>query len=313
MCLSSVQNTLTKLYRKGRVYFVPDYGKFGLIPIALIVEPTVIEELPYGTVSVRNIYGGGRILKLISALIPYVFLEEYCNSIPANILILIRGLKYYRWRPDDGGTLYLPEKGTLIPVFSNIFTKEEYPENNCFREVENITPDIYDLIILSAKLHRGPFIRHKEALKEALKIDQSIALTSSQTLSYHFKRHVMPAWLYNTFIPYLPMNEVPFRLFYIKGKEAHIVARSLIKLPYFSTALIDVNTALVLGQPPCFMHERIFELLTMFDIEFPYGEIIMSSKSIVKSTPYLWKFVRWDGGRWVWWWPEERLRVRVRK
>jgi len=316
MSLSTVQYIFKRLYKKGKAYFVPDYYQIGIIPIAFITDSIIFDEIPYGTMSIRNVYGNG-CLKFIIAIVPYKFIDRYCEDFglqKGDKEVLVRGLKYIRWRPDSGGTLYLPRKRILIPTFSKLFDQVKHESEKIESYIEeNKVPDLLDMIILTGKLHFGPFSRPLEILKKAKEEDPKIPIVSSQVLAYHYKKHVIKTWLYNTYIPFLPMNLVPFRIFFIKGREAGLLARFLIKLPYFNFALIDVNSSIIVGQPPCFMHEKIFETFSMFDVELPLGELIMSSRSIVRFVPHLWKFVRWDGGRWVWWWPEERLRVRVRK
>ena len=203
----------------------------------------------------------------------------------------------------DGGLVPLLSKGLLDTFFRERRSRPPAPPSSVK------PPDPVDMAILVRKLQAGPFARPVEGVRYALSVDPSFPKVSEKTVGYHYRSHVLPAWLYNTFIPYLPMAEVPLRVFYFEGREAPALARVLIKLPYFITALVDVDRALVTGQPPSWMLETIYKVISSFDVKAPLCQLVMSSESIAKFIPHLWKFLKKAGRSWSWTWPEERLRI----
>lgn len=98
---------------------------------------------------------------------------------------------------------------------------------------------------------------------------------------------------------------MPFRVFYFEGNEAHIVARILINLPMFMTALIDTKNSLVVGQPPGYIYEKLYKIISMFDIEMPLNEPILSVENMSKYILRFWKFV--DRNKWIW--KEDRVKM----
>mgnify|MGYP000041111779 CR=1 FL=1 len=313
----SVWRIYKKLYEKGKFYYVFDTRRFGLCYLAVIsTYPGNGENAwPQGTLTVRKIWG----LKpytLFSALIPCTFISEYVKSLNADVVTVVRGLEIYWWRPDSGGSILMPGKG-LMPFLSKtleeLYFKEKHaaPPRELPDRIE--APDPIDLAILVKKLQAGPFAKPIEGIKYAASIDPLFPRVSEKTVSYHYRKHVLPGWLYNTFIPYLPINDVPLRVFYFEGREAPALARILINLPYFITALVDVNASLLTGQTPPWMMETVYRVISSFDVEAPLCQLVMSSRSIAKFIPHLWKFLKETRRGWTWHWPKEKVRIVQKK
>ncbi len=315
--LSTTWRIFKNLYRKGAYYYVFDTRRFRLCYLAVIsaYDEHGENEWPQGTLSIRKLWG----LKpytLFSALIPYCFIDKYLKSLNADLVTVVRGLEVHWWRPDSGGSLLMP-RGGLVPFLSETL-KEKYFEEKYSRPPEpppdNLTvPDPIDMAILVKKLQAGPFARPIEGVRYAANVDPSFPRVSEKTVSYHYRKHVLPSWLYNTFVPYLPITDVPLRIFYFEGREAPAVARMLITLPYFITALVDVNCSLLTGQTPAWMMETIYRVVSSFDVEAPLCQPVMSSENIAKFIPHLWKFLKKTGKGWKWSWPEEKVRVIQRR
>ncbi len=313
LSVSTAWRIFNNLYKKGAYYYIFNTRKFGLCYLAVIsTYPENGEnEWPQGTLTVRKIWG----LKpytLFSALIPCTFVSEYIKSLNADIVTVIRGLEVYRWRPDSGGSILMPGKG-LMPFLSKTLEELYFKEKNAVppKELPDRieAPDPIDLAILVRKLQAGPFARPIEGVKYAASVDPLFPRVSEKTVSYHYRRHVLPGWLYNTFIPYLPITDVPLRVFYFEGREAPALARILINLPYFITALVDVNASLLTGQTPPWMMETVYRVISSFDVEAPLCQLVMSSRSIAKFIPHLWKFLKETRRGWTWHWPKEKVRV----
>ena len=158
-------------------------------------------------------------------------------------------------------------------------------------------PDPIDLAIILGK-QKHPYKSLLSIIRRVRKYDSNFPILSKQVLSYHYKKHVLKYWVYNTVNLYLDSAYVPFRLFYFEGPEAHIVARILVRFPSFYRALIDKEKAIVFGQPTGYILENIYKIISMFDIETPMGDLIVSLENISRFIIPLWKFV--ENKKWIW-------------
>ncbi len=298
---STTWRILNAITEKGKVYFMPDYKNMNLLPLVVITKKDVkIIEVSSYTVSIREIYGLKTKRKLIYALIPPPYVKNFLDVLGLDDVIVIRGYEYIRWTANSNLTLYAPNIGVLMPVYGDIekmLPSYTYP-------VEKYgglkAPDKIDLAIIQGRI-KDAFITPSSAIKHAVRVDSSFPRISKQLISYHAIKHVKARyWRGNTINFFYPMNKVPIRVWYFKGKDAPTISRILVSIPSFFTATIDVEDALVIGQPPCSMLEDLYKrIFTLFeDVEMPLGDLVLSSKSIQRFRPRLWMFV--DKGRWVW-------------
>ncbi len=305
-----------KLYGKGKFVYVFDHRRFGLSYLAVISAYTNTDEneWPQGTLSVRRLWGLGHYV-LYSAIVPYKFIDRYVKSLNADVVVVVRGLEFHKWRPDSGGSMLVPGAG-LVPFLSGDFLDAFFKEKRRSPPSppsEDKVPDPIDMAILVKKLQAGPFARPIEGVRYALSVDPSFPKVSEKTVGYHYKEHVLPAWLYNTFIPFFSIAEVPLRVFYFEGKEAPMLARILIRLPYFFTALVDIDRSLLTGQPPPWMLETIYRVISSFNVKAPLCQLVMSHESIAMFIPHLWKFLKRSRKGWNWTWPEEKVRIALKR
>ena len=304
---STLYRYLKSLRAKGSIIFQPDYRKMNLLPTCMLIPDTPLKEVPTFTFSLRKVYGLKPYI-LITALLPPSFINKYLNSLDADILFIVRGYEYLRWQLNTGFTLYFPNEGLLLPVFDNVihFIKEASRPIEKWEESLD-SPDVIDLAIIQKKM-RDPFIRAKDAIEQARKVDPTFPRITKQAISYHVKKHVKNMWLGNTIHFFFDTSHVPMRIYYFEGKDAAAVARTLVNIPGFFNAVIDDDKSLVVGQPPCHIHENIHKLFSMFDIDMPLGDIIISSSNISNTIPWLWRYTK-DG---VWIWRDEKLKVIVK-
>ena len=313
--LATTWRLVKKLYEKGKFHFVVDFRKLGLSQIAVISHfSDGYTEWPYGTLSIRKIWGNSPYL-LHAAIVPEIFVDKYVKSLNTDVVTVVRSLEHCKWKP-NGGSLHLPEIG-LIPIMAGRLWDMYFEQKNVKPPVPRLDhvpiPDPIDLAILVKKIQLGPFVKPFEAIKYAMSKDPHFPLVSEKTVSYHYRKHVLPAWQYNTFIPYFPLREVPIRIYYFEGREAPALARILINLPYFITALIDVDKSLLTAQPPPWMEVTIQQVIASFDVDTPLCQMVMSSESIAKFVPHLWRFLRRRGRGWSWQWIDEKVKVAVRQ
>lgn len=308
---STVKNILERLREKGSLRYVPNYLYFGFIPLAVICD--FDEELSRlhitGTLGRRILYGLEKYI-LFTALIPVVFVDEYTRMLDAK-KIVVKGTEYLRWRPDLSREFYNQEKEVLEPCFKKCFSLiDSTPKNYGNQYIKpGPPPDHIDLAILTFKLARGPFIKLSEVIRLAASIDPIFDKAySRQTLSYHYRKHVIPGWRYNSFSAYLPLKNVPMKILYFKGREAPLLARVLIRLPYFYSAFIDGDTSLIAAQIPCSFEEEFYNFLSVLDVDMPLGVLIQSSKDINRLMPFLWKFVGIKDNYRFWRWPEIKVK-----
>ncbi|RLE63781.1 MAG: hypothetical protein DRJ38_06750 [Thermoprotei archaeon] len=298
---STAWRILNSIGKKGKVYFMPNYKNMNLLPLAVITKKDVrITEVSSYTVSIREIYGLKTKRKLIYALIPSPYVNKFIDTLGLDDIIVVRGYEYIRWTANSGFFVYVPNVGVLMPVYGNIeetLPKYAYP----VEKYEGLkAPDKIDLAIIQGKM-RDAFMTPSNAIKHAIRVDPSFPRISKQLISYHALKHVKARyWRGNTINFFYPMDKIPIRIWYFKGRDAPIISRILVSIPSFFTATIDVEDALVIGQPPCYMLEDLYKwIFTLFeDVEMPLGDLVMSSKNIRRFRPRLWMFV--DKGKWMW-------------
>ncbi len=120
------------------------------------------------------------------------------------------------------------------------------------------------MLLLSIK-YRWPFTSLREAERESERyLGRRV---SHQELSRHFRNHVLKLWAGNRVWLYADAEQVPYKLLYLEGRDAPGVARALVTLPWFHTAYIDIDRAIVSGQPPCASMPHLYRALGDLDVD----------------------------------------------
>lgn len=294
--------TIYRIYRKLKMKyefnFIMNFKKMNLLPLYLLFdENQEINRINRLTVSIRKIYGK-KAYKMVYALVPFAYKEKYLKSFDETPLLVIQGLEFLSWRPNSGSNIYFPSEKIILPVFNFWIDKFDVVSKPvCNWNSSYDSPDYIDIAILLWK-YNYLFEPVTSIIRWVRRYDPHFPILSKQVLSYHYRKHVLKYWLYNSISMYFDATCVPFRFFYFEGPESHIVARILVNLPSFYRALIDKNKALVFGQPPGHMFENIYKIISTFDVDMPLGDLIMSLENIGRFIPPLWKFV--ENNRWVW-------------
>ena len=104
-----------------------------------------------------------------------------------------------------------------------------------------------------------------------------------QILSQHFRNNVLKLWVGNRVWLYADAQQIPYRLIYMEGRDAPAVARALVQLLWFHTAYIDIEKAIVSGQPPCASMPHLYRVLGDLDVNVLEFTMELST---VKWVPY---------------------------
>ncbi|RLF08399.1 MAG: hypothetical protein DRJ64_01100 [Thermoprotei archaeon] len=294
----TVYRLYTMLKSKASFNYIVDFKKMNLVHITLFFNGyQKIENIHPLTVSIRKVFGV-KPYYMVSAFVPYIYREAFVKSFDNEPVKTIIGYETYKWKPDSPLSLYLESSETIIPVFNVFYEKYDnlnYPVDNT--DYTNKAPDKIDIALIFRK-YKHPFEPLTRSVRHIRKHDPDFPLISKQALSYHYKKHIKKLWLYNSIIPLYDSYLVPFRIFYFEGKEAPILARILINLPTFYLTSIDTDKAILVGQPPCHIFENIYRIISMFDVEMPLGDLVMSNKNMKSYLPPLWHFT--ENNRWIW-------------
>ena len=295
---SVVYRIYQRLKSRASFYFMTDFKKMNLLPLYIFFNgDQKINYVNSFTVSLRKVYGS-KTYNVIYAMVPYVYYDEYVRSFGSEPVTIIKGLETVKWRPSYGSCIYFPYKKVLLPVFDTWLNNiEELSRPVVDWPYSYDAPDPIDLAIILGK-QKHPYDSILSIIRRIRKYDSSFPILSKQTISYHYRNHVLKYWLYNAINLYLNSACVPFRLFYFEGPEAHIVARILVKFPSFYRALIDREKAIVFGQPPGYVFENVYRIISMFDVEMPLGDLILSLENIRRLIKPLWRFV--ENKKWIW-------------
>jgi len=294
--------TIYKIYKvlksKASFNYVVNYKKMNLIHITLFFDGyQALETIHKLSISLRRIYGTKPYI-MVSAFVPYIFKDDYIDSFERKPVKVIYGYEVHKWRPDSCFSLYWEESNTIIPIF-NVFSENynKFSKPVTINGYTHYAPDKIDTAIILRK-QQYPFESLVKSIRYIRRYDPNFPILSKQVLSYHYKRHVRRFWRYNSVIPLYDSSLVPFRVFYFEGREAPVLARILINLPMFYLATIDVDKAVLIGQPPCHTFENIYRIISTFDVEMPLGDLVMSSQNMRRYIPPLWHFI--EDKRWVW-------------
>jgi len=307
---STLARIVRKLEERGRFKALFNYAALGLVPSIIIAEwsplPSRIIE---GTVSIREGYSPGSRVLLIVSLTPYTLLDSYyiprLKEMGVTPYVVIRGLEYIKWNPSTAPVTYIEQyqklkkgyfNGIFIPIYAEL-EKRVFSENNPPRKLNysQRAPDPYDLALIFNSWINSPWKPKRipiHALKDGLKpID-------AKRISDHWRKHLLPYWLYNTYTPFLDLSRIPLRVLVLSGKDSYGVARALASIPYTYSSFIDINKVAIILQAPCNLYVDLYKLLSTCDISVEHDLLLMPS--LVKWDPRLWRFVRKRGKRWEW-------------
>jgi len=261
----------------------------GLLPIAVILK-SGLERLPPFTIAERRLRGRLGVLELLTAVPPEEHVEQYISLLPGEPQYVVFGYELVFWRPDRAGlTIYLEDRSEITSNVSEIekvierYRRMPIGKSQVVRE----KIDEIDLKIIKEK--------HKYAFKKLREISKVVGI-SHQTLSYHFRRHVRKIWYGNRIGLFLDANVVPFRVYIFEGRDAPALAKTLVELPYFHSALIGEERAYIVAQPFDSIREYLNKVIKEIDVHMPFGELIMELKMKRKIPGYTCFF---KNGKWI--------------
>ena len=296
--LSTVQYVLQRLTKRGEIRWIPRHSFFGLIKVGMVFDieetlPTLSEEaLPNGVAATYELLGLGRRYLFVSGVFPRKLLDKALRKVEGILnlklgekvlareyIVRYPGIRTLRGDADEKQLKNLLER-SRIPL------RESEPPR---------VPDKIDLMLLAGKETFGPFIRLNEIYRKLGK-QAGLVNISRQVLSYHYKHHVLPGWLYNTFIEYLPTSEIPLRLIILKGRDAPALARALMRIEHALEAYIDRYSALVIAQYPCNLLRLVYELISYASVS--QVDMTIMKPLISRDVLRYWEFLG-PKGKWI--------------
>jgi hypothetical protein len=262
LSVSQISRIINKIKNSSigvRIGFETYLEKAGFLHVATISRKHLEKAPPYLRAErVLRILGSK--LFLYTGLLPAEdsAMEEWLSNFEDSALT-VKGLEQRWWRTGAPATIY--DNGWVCGDVEAVKILEMHQPSLPKREIEI---DDVDILLLWAK-SRWPFTSLREAERESEKYLGRIV--SHQTLSWHFRNHVLRLWAGNRVWLYADTQQVPYRLLYLEGKDAPAVARALVQLPWFHTAYIDVGKAVVSGQPPCASMPHLYRVLGDLDVD----------------------------------------------
>lgn len=312
--LNAALNFISRMRRVGRFKFVPDYGFFGLVRVAAFsLEGVVPGRLPPGTVAVREFLAAGSRVVAVLGLVPFELRSRFLGELGREMSLdfVVEAREFRTWVPrEDLMVFSSPTRFShVMDRLWEVFEGERARGPPRYVPGTRV-PDKVDLKILAGKLAWGPFARPGEILARVSRYTGELAVPSRQVVSYHYRRHVLPGWVCNTYHMYVDARETPFVAAVLRGREAAALARVLVYLPYSGVAYVDDGCAFYLGQVACWALRDFYALASSAEVEFPFGFMVMKFQ-LKAWVPFLWRFVGERGGRRVWLWPS-RAKLRLR-
>lgn len=254
------------------VRFEIDFEKAGIINVATISR-RYIETIPF-LQSFRVLRVLGHKLYLYIALLPgEKMFEEWLSNFEEGALT-VRGLERRFWSPSHAATCYV--EGFIQGNLENVVMDERGPPR--LPKVEAMLDPI-DILTYSLK-SKWPFTSLREIAENSEKyLGKKV---SRQLISWHYRNHLLKLWNGNRTRLYADLDKLPYRLLYLEGRDAPAVARALTQLPWFHTAYLDFDKAIVSGQPPCESMLPLYKKLG--DLDVNVYDFIMEP-SLLKGVP----------------------------
>ncbi len=296
MPYSTANKVLARVKEKAIFKFRIKMQEVGLVPLIVLLKKDLKFTPPPYTLSVKRLKGV-KSLVAVTALLPPTYVNDYVNALNEEPVSIVVGYELHHWYPDPVFNIYDEKTGTLQPRFAFEETSKLYsgPVDRWMGPLRS--PDKIDLAIISMKMS-DPFMRPSEVFDLARNLDPELPKLSTQALSYHTVHHVKERyWENNAANIRIDETQVPVRFFYLEGDKAPMVARMFVKLPGFHYAVIDINKAVVIGQPLAFYFEHLYNALSEYGVEMPLGELIISRQEVQRYVPTLWKFI--ERKRWI--------------
>jgi len=292
---STVSKVLERLKRFAKFKFTVNLREAGLISLHVFLPGGSAVEPPPYTLQKIDLEGRQRIT-MLTALIPPSLAALYLESFTEEPLAVVRGYEVHYWEPASPFSVY--EEGRLKPCYSFYENPALYSAPVEVYSGNVRAPDKVDLVIISMKL-ADPFMRPGTVVNIAARFDPELPELSNQTLSYHTVHHVRERlWAGNAVCFCLEKFKVPRRVFYLHGRKAPMVARMIVKLPGFMYAAVDVDSAVVVGNPLCAYFEHLYRLFIDLGVELELGDLVADVKSRVNYVPMLWRNT--EKRRWIW-------------
>jgi len=262
LSISKVSKTLNKIKNSGlgiRLGFESHLERAGLLYVATISKKHLEKAPPYMQAERVLRLLGSRFF-LYTGLMPAddSVIEEWLSSFE-DAALTVRGLERYWWKTSAPATTY--NDGWVCGDVEAIKVFETIQPNYPSKELKLDDVDVFLIWVKS----RWPFTSLREAEKESEKyLGRRV---SHQVLSWHFRNHVLKLWAGNRVWLYADAQQIPYRLIYMEGRDAPGVARVLVQLPWFHTAYIDIEKAIVSGQPPCASMPHLYRVLGDLDVD----------------------------------------------
>ncbi len=288
--------------RRGKFFIVPDDAYYGLARVVFIAEKAKWPgSLPYGSLSLHVLSSPSREHALVIGLVPQALARNYVDDLHATLgegrAFIAQEVQH--WLPLKELQGLRPEKVAKLPgIVDSILPKFERPEPLKM-------PDFYDLVYLTGKMMLGPYPRPKTILEKLQHLHWA-EIPSHTVISYHYRVHFLPGWLYTTYHEYRDPGKAPVVALELEGKDAPRVAKALALLPAWGSSYIAGRWALYVGQVEASFLPYVYELLHEWRAEATRGLMFVKA-SVELDTPLLWKFLSGDEKTWVW--VEERARV----
>lgn len=254
------------------IRFEVELERAGIISVATISKRN-IEKLPF-LQSFRVLRLLGRKLYLYTALLPgEKAIDEWLSNFEEGALT-VRSLERRFWSPSSPATVH---DGKFVHGdLDHVTASERDPPK--LPKMDTVMDEI-DVLLYWGK-SKWPYTSLREIADESERyLGRKV---SHQLLSWHFRNHLLKLWSGNRIRLYADLNMVPYRLLYLEGRDAPAVARALTQLPWFHTAYIDLDRAIVSGQPPC---ESIFPLYKRLgELDVDVLDFVMEP-SLLKGVP----------------------------
>ena len=303
MPYTTVVDIVNRLKSKISVSFIAEKRCLGLTPLVILAEEKEAEiDIPF-TIGVRKLVGARKAI-IVNALVPNRYIDDYIKIIENlgyKIFKVIKGKEAYHWLPNSKLTEYNLSTETLeipkekIGRIDEIIDELKLSTNNrCSKVGLDGYLDWIDLAIIKYKMNYA--FEKLSKIREILKNKYNVSI-SKQLLSYHFNRHVTETWRYNSIKIFLDAYKVPIQLFLFEGAEAEIVGKVLVQTPHFFVTYVNSNSSLAIGQPPCHVLEKIYEILLSFNVKMPMGPLIVKAGNLTKKEVDFLKYFR--DGKWI--------------
>ena len=276
---TTVSNTLRKLGEKCKVGFNPDYKKIGLIYYVVLFKGFSRQflSLPY-VYTVRRAENRKRVFGLLTALVPYKYLNEFKDVLQLEEEYSITTFHRIIWRPSKS-RLMSYENGVLKPNFKSF--DKVFEENKLVKEErfwKGVRVDKYDMFILSYKV-KDLFTSLRELSR------RTGGRVSHQVLSYHYRTHVLKLWDGNVVRFYVDVERFPIWVIVLSGENVKAFTRTLIEIPGFYVAFLGEKETLLWGQVPYLIKLQIYSLIREYDIEILY-DLNITDKNLLYKLPF---------------------------